>query len=272
MKAYLNSIIPQIKSFSESLDKTTLFVDKAWAYIDEDNAVQKLIFKRNNELILSKNGKAEVGRWEYYPAAKSILIDRVTDKILCNEQYIDNGVMILKVDGTNNEFFALANENIVPDLDVYKYLVAIKKRKNYSPKILERRLIDGRIIEIEKQYCSQIKILKNDRVLIEETPIQDGKYQLEKVDEFFEIKDGIVLKSLTERKFINPEGVEINVQMQYLGSINYGDYVYISGKHVENEEVNFSKRYNLIVKDGIVIKLQHKLKFLRWLDWTITIS
>lgn len=272
MKAYLNSIIPQIKSFSESLDKTTLFVDKAWAYIDEDNAVQKLIFKRNNELVLSKNGKAEVGRWEYFPAAKSILIDRVTDKILCNEQYVDNGVMILKVDGTDNQFFALANERVVPDLDVYRYLLEVRKEQKKHLRIVEKRLIDGRVIDIKLRSEYNDDVLVGDSVMLDSTPIEDGKYQMEEKNKFLVIKKGRIFSKLIEKTFINPIGVSICVHMIASDRIYRGDYVYINGQQIENDVINFSRKYNLIVKNGVVEKFQFKSKFFRWLDWTIEIS
>ena len=66
---------------------------------------------------MSKDGQVNMGKWDYLPEAKSLLIDRGKDTILCNEGFIDEAVMILKMDGTNNNFFVLANENIVPDLD-----------------------------------------------------------------------------------------------------------------------------------------------------------
>ena len=92
-------------------------MDKPWALIDSDLEIQKLIFKKNNELILSKDGQVKIGKWDYFPEAKSLLIDREEDKILCNEAFIDDAVLVLKMDGTSNNYFVLANENIIPDLD-----------------------------------------------------------------------------------------------------------------------------------------------------------
>jgi hypothetical protein len=125
MKIYLKSIVSQLRNFSATLEKASILIDKPWALIDEEFEMQKLIFKKNKELILSKNGQVQIGKWEYFPEAKSLLIDRSSDKkdiILCNEVFIDEGVMVLRIDGLENRFFLLANENIVPDLDAIKYL------------------------------------------------------------------------------------------------------------------------------------------------------
>jgi len=116
MNTILKYYVKQLSSFSKSLEKKALFVDKPWAMIDEEFEMQKLIFKNNQELIMSKNGKVQMGRWEYLAEARCLLIDRGKDKILCQEGFIEEGVLILKLDGTEGRFFALANENIIPDL------------------------------------------------------------------------------------------------------------------------------------------------------------
>jgi len=99
MKTYLQSIVPQIQRFSQSLNKKAILINKPWAIVDSDGEIQKIIFKKNKELILSKNGQVTEGKWDYFPEAKSLLIDRGTDKILCNEAYIDEAVLIMKLDG-----------------------------------------------------------------------------------------------------------------------------------------------------------------------------
>jgi hypothetical protein len=47
MKLYLKSIVKQLKNHSASLEKTSIFIDKPWALIDDEFEVQKMIFKRN---------------------------------------------------------------------------------------------------------------------------------------------------------------------------------------------------------------------------------
>lgn len=260
MKIYLKSIVKQMQRFSASLDKTSILIDKPWAMIDEEFEIQKLIFKKNKELVLSKNGQVQMGKWDYFPEAKSLLIDRGADKILCNEAFIDSGVMILRLDGTDNRFFMLANENIVPDLDAIKYL---NKLRYQRLKIVEIRLIDGKILEIQRDdeyYRPRI----GNTVTVDAELVQDGKYQLSK-QEYLEIKQSRIFKFLTETKHINSEGQEILVQQQNNNKIDYGDYVFMFGRQVDNAIINFTKAKNLIVKDGIVIKFEWKSKVLRWI-------
>lgn len=264
MKLYLKSIAKQLNNFSLSLDKTSIFIDKPWTLIDEEFEMQKLIFKKNKELILSKNGKVQEGKWDYFPEAKSLLIDRNSDKILCNEAFIDKGVMILKLDGTENRFFILANENIVPDLDANRYLKELRYEKL---RIKETQLIDGSVIEVVHENGYSSPQLGNP-VTVDAETIEDGKYQLAKKEKYYEIRKGRIFKILTEVNYTNPEGKEIYIQQQKSWKITHGDCVYIYDKPVESTLINFTESKILVVRDGKVVRLERKNPFTRWLSKT----
>ncbi len=262
MNIYLKSIVRQLKNHSATLERTSIFLDKPWALIDDDLEMQKLIFKGNKELILSKNGQVQMGKWDYFPEAKSILIDRGNnDRILCNEAFIDKGVMILRKDGTDNNFFILANENIVPDLDANRYLKELRYQKL---KILETKLVDGRVLEVQREYDDWHIPEVGSPVTEEAEPIEDGKYQLENMRQYFEVKEGRIFKILTEKTYTNPQGQEIVIQQQDNTKITQGDYVFMFGALVENGIIDFSKSKKLIIKDGIARYLEPKNKLSLW--------
>jgi hypothetical protein len=263
MKVYLKSIVNQLQNYSTTLDRTSILIDKPWALIDEEFEMQKLIFKKDKELILSKNGQAQIGKWDYFPEAKSLLIDRNTDKILCNEAFIDNGVLILKLDGTENRFFILANENLVPNLDAKEYLKNLRYQKL---RIAEMNLSDGRILEIQRDNEQYEKARIGNVVTVDSESIDDGKFQLSEQNKYIEINKGKVLKILIETTYTNPDNQEIIIQQQDIWKICNGDYVYIFGKQVDNAIINFSKSKNLIVRDGIVVRLERKNKIARALS------
>jgi hypothetical protein len=265
MILYLKSIVKQLRNYSDTLDKTSILIDKPWALIDGEFEMQKLIFKKDNELILSKNGQVQIGKWEYIPEAKSLLIDRVTDKILCNEAFIDRGVMVLKLDGTDSKFFVFANENIVPDLDANRYLRELRYQKL---RIKEAKLIDGKILEVQGYGYASIDI--GNEVTIEAESIEDGKYQLEIIDnlqnQYYEVKKGRIYKILTETIYTTPSGQEVTIQQQDNSKVKHGDYVFMYGRPAENAIVDFSKYKNLVVRDGVVIRLERKNKVMKWIS------
>jgi hypothetical protein len=261
MRIYLKSIVKQLKNFSDTLDKTSILIDKPWALIDDEFEMQKFIFKRNKELILSKNGQAQIGKWDYLSGAKSLLIDRNVDKILCNEAFIDEGVLILRLDGTENRFFILANENVVPDLDAYRYLKDLRYQKL---KIVESKLFDGRIFEVHRADLNKEIPEVGNTVTENAEPIEDGEYRLENENQLYEVIRGRIFKILTETKYTNPRGQEIIIQQQDNNKIKPGDYVFMFGKKIEQAIIDFSKSENLIVKDGVVLRLEPKNKVSLW--------
>ena len=266
MKVYLKSIAQQLRHHSLSLEKTSNLINKPWALIDDEFEMQKLIFQRNKDLILSKNGIAQTGKWDYFPEAKSLLIDRNEDKILCKEEFVDHAVMILKLDGTENRYFILANENIIPDLDAYKYLKRLRYRKL---EIVERRLIDGRVLEVQSPYSGTPSY--GSRVTIDAARVEDGKYQLKEEHKYYEIKRGAITKIITEKKYTNPDGKEIFIHQNDNEKICFGDSVYMDGKPyrvsvITDEKINFTEAKHLIVREGKVVRLERKNPFFRKLS------
>lgn len=121
MLDYLSSLLPRLQQFSKSLNDTAIFCDVPWAFVDRDGERVTYIFRRNNELLVSKHGEVTTGRWEYLAAMQSLLIEHASRKRMYNQGFVDNVVMALRKDGTN-ELFLLANQQALPDLDAVKYL------------------------------------------------------------------------------------------------------------------------------------------------------
>lgn len=121
MLDYITSLLPRLQQFSKSLNDTAIFADVPWAFIDGDGERVTYIFRRNNELLVSKHGEVTTGHWEYLAAMQSLLIEHANRTRMYNQGFVDNVVMALRKDGTN-ELFLLANQQALPDLDAVKYL------------------------------------------------------------------------------------------------------------------------------------------------------
>jgi hypothetical protein len=110
MQTFIADIIPQLQRFSKKLDDLTLLTNQHWVVLDElENAKNVYIFRSNNELLISSNGKVEKGKWEYL-GNNSLLIDRKDDSYLFKHGFFDENVMALKIDG-KEEYAFLVNEN-----------------------------------------------------------------------------------------------------------------------------------------------------------------
>ncbi|MDE0536741.1 hypothetical protein, partial [Tenacibaculum sp. L6] len=67
--------------------------------------------------------------------SNSILLEINKEKRLYNNLFIDKGIMIFKLDGSSTNLFVLANQNIIPDLDISSYLYA--KYSNQIKNVVE---------------------------------------------------------------------------------------------------------------------------------------
>lgn len=133
MKYYLKDIITRLQKYSATLDQESFLVDKPWVVSNSDEKFEKLIFKRDGSVIFSINGDVTIGKWEYLPEAQALLVDYGEKKKLYRHQFMDEAILALKIDGTDQndeDFYLLANENLVQDHDAKKYL--LNKFQNIS--------------------------------------------------------------------------------------------------------------------------------------------
>jgi hypothetical protein len=110
MKTFLSDIFPKIQRYSEKLDNLTLLTNQHWVSIDGILSNKTVyIFRTNNELLISINGKVEKEKWEYL-GNKSLLIDKKTESYLFKHGFFDENILALKVD-SSEEYAVFVNES-----------------------------------------------------------------------------------------------------------------------------------------------------------------
>jgi len=155
------------------------------------------------------------------------------------------------MDGTNNNFFVLANENIVPDLDVYTYL---KKLRYRNLNIISRKLTDGKTLEIiigENEYEGP-KIGMN--VTIEAEYVSDGIYKTEEWNRKYVVKNSMIASIIHEVTYKTKDGIEIMVEQKIQEYYLKGEKVWINEKQAENREYRVIGARNIVVKEGKILK------------------
>jgi len=200
MKYYLKDIFPKLKKYSASLDQSSFLVDKPWVVTNSPEKFEKLIFKSNGTLYLSSNGDVTEGKWEYLPEAQSLLIDYGDRKKLYRHQYLDEAVLALKLDGpqvNDDDYFLLANENVVQNYDAVGYLKSkLKANKlidedDHSKKLIQDiQLSGGLLASIIKSSNSAYNKLYIDGELA-----NNGEYLSSDKNELFEIENGKIINS-----------------------------------------------------------------------------
>jgi hypothetical protein len=110
MKTFLSDIFPKLERYSEKLDNLTLLTNQHWVSIDDIISTKTVyIFRSNNELLVSTNGKVEKEKWEYL-GNKSLLIDKKAESYLFKHGFFDENILALKVD-SSEEYAVFVNES-----------------------------------------------------------------------------------------------------------------------------------------------------------------
>ncbi|MCB9266517.1 MAG: hypothetical protein H6558_15945 [Lewinellaceae bacterium] len=190
MRDYISSILPRIQQYSKQLNDEANFVEIPWGFIDDDGDKVTYIFRRNNELLVSKQGEVATGRWEYLRVVQSMLIEYNGAKRMYNQGFLDKAVMVLRKDGTE-EVFALANSQIIHDLRIDGYLKKVVEQGALNPPgdnqphrkpQIHRYLPDGqKIVFWGKPGTQGVLIGKGTRVTLGDSNmlLGDGKYNLQ---------------------------------------------------------------------------------------------
>ena len=197
MRDYLSTILPRIQQYSKQLNDEANFVEIPWAFLDEAGVKVTYIFRRNNELLVSRHGDVATGRWEYLPVVQSLLIEYQGSKRLYNQGFLDKAVMVLRKDGTE-ELFALGNSQIVADLNISRYLESKvagdhsefpqKRRYHYIGELAGSR---KKVVFWSEEGRTTVDFSTGTQVTMidKSTPLPDGEYKLNDGG-LMKVKDG----------------------------------------------------------------------------------
>jgi hypothetical protein len=135
MKTYFSDIIPKIQRFSQRLDNLTLLTNQHWVVIDEiQNSKNVYIFRQNNELLISQNGKVEKAKWEYL-GHDSLLIDRKENTYLFKLGFFDENILALKIDSKDEYAFLVNETRFDKELNSIENIIEFIKNKYIAHKI-----------------------------------------------------------------------------------------------------------------------------------------
>ena len=209
MKTFLSDLFPKLQRYSEKLDNLTLLTNQHWVCIDELSNKTVYIFRSNNDLLISTNGKVEKAKWEYL-GNKSLLIDRKEDTYLFKHGFFDENILALKVD-SNEEYAVFVNENKyegelnsidkIYDFLRKKYLDTSVKTINVNnttqpkvssePKFIRSFKTNRGDVTIEVNFEGAMPAI-NNKVFQNDTFAQDGKYKFGFMD-YIIVKNGVIV-------------------------------------------------------------------------------
>lgn len=111
MKTYLMSIPKSLKGVSDKLNVKSILCEKTWIVFHEETKVI-FIFQKGGSLIVSQNGEASKGQWEYIKSNKTILIEAEDVMLLLHPTFVDDVLFVLQQDGTDAYLILIDEEKI----------------------------------------------------------------------------------------------------------------------------------------------------------------
>lgn len=116
------SLPKSLKGINDKLNAKALLCEKSWVVFHEEKRVV-FIFQKNGSLIVSQNGVASKGKWEYVKSNKTILIETADVMLLLHPTFVDDVLFVLQQDGTEG-YFVLIDERQIGKF-VQKTIAAI---------------------------------------------------------------------------------------------------------------------------------------------------
>lgn len=245
---YIKNLLPRLQQYSSSLDHKEIFVDQPWILIDENGERHNYIFERNGNLLLSTNGTVTNGRWRYIAASKAMVITTSGKDFLLKQAFVDKGMMFLKLDGSTDTPWVFANENLIPDLDIQRYLlnVLIKKMQ------LERCTVNGKTAFAKKVDGSYIYYDEDVQPLNAEIKYVNGRNEI--------IRNGRIVRRFYTEIYSTDKG-QVYVEQQSVAGVNVGDVVYMNDTMAPDGFYQISKRISWLVSAGKIIEIKKKISF-----------
>ena len=137
MKTYFADIIPKIQRYSKRLDNLTLLTNQHWVIIDDINNTKVVyIFRPNNDLLISQNGRIEKAKWEYLDQT-SLLIDKKDGSYLFKHGFFDEHILALKIDGTEEHAFFVNETKNSRELNSLAGIIEFLNEKYLVPELKE---------------------------------------------------------------------------------------------------------------------------------------
>jgi hypothetical protein len=154
MLTYISHIFENLSNYSKKLDDVTLFQNQKWINIDEIGASKKLfIFRPDNKLLVSIDGKVKKGLWDYIDSS-TIILELDEDPILLRHTFIDDEILILNQDSTENyALFIKENEQLkrLNTIEQIKIYLEFKYKGILPPIILPPEIFPPDVIP-SKEY------------------------------------------------------------------------------------------------------------------------
>lgn len=249
MYEYLKNLLPRVQQYSKDLDTKELFNDKHWILMDDDGKRATYVFQREGRLIVSLSGVPKIGTWEYISAAKSLLLTVGDEKAFLSFSFFNNALFVLKKDADAETPWILVNKNVLPDLNIEKYLNSLLPVAERSDLEVSLELENGMILSI-----IGVKTIQNSYPGYEvrsKKVVTDGDFPIKNKHIAIRIIDSVINSYLTIVKYQTDKG-ELTINQ------TNSTFPIIGDKVLLNNDSNITGRFTLIDSENQIMGFEIK--------------
>ena len=171
MKFYFLNAVNKLTQYSKKLDNLSLLQNNHWVLFDNETREKKIvyIFRQQNELLISVNGKLTKEKWEFL-GNNSLIISVNDNNYLFKNGFIDEDILALKIDGQENFVVFINETNSKAELNsieaIEKFLInKYLQNKDLSNKHKNKNIFDYSTTDLylkNKSNLSDYEIWKAD--------------------------------------------------------------------------------------------------------------
>ena len=259
MYEYLRNILPRVKQYSRDLDVKELFNDKHWVLVDDDGKRATYVFERDGGLVVSLSGHPKDGSWRYVSAAKSLYLKvDGQEPAFLNFNFFNDALFILKKDDDAETPWVLINKNVIPDLNVKKYLNSLLPEEERPDLHVELELENGIILSVLRVKSLQSHYIGFKVFSLDNGPVSDGVYALKNEPKAVEIKGAIIKRYFNIVSYLTKDG-QLTIYLKYADFPAIGDYVFFNSNANITDEFELQKNRHdikiIVVKNGRIEKI-----------------
>lgn len=247
MFEYLKFLFTKVKSFDEKLKNIAFLQDKTWIRISLNGFNEKWFFRKNGVLTLSINGDVIDGSYELLN--EYLIIKFSNKKILLNQSFIYNDILLLKKDSVDSDFFAFYDNSKFSENEFLKH-IEYSRRKDLN--IKQITLLDNTKAEIIRNP-NQKGIIKGNTVLIKgQLPNQD---LIETNFNYYELVNGKISNIFNKRKYKIFDN-EITIKQKW-EKLSIGDKIVSSNNKLLNGRYKIKSVNGIEIFDNTIEKIFH---------------
>lgn len=256
MKDYITHWIPRLKAYSQKLDRLAKLYNQPWVIVNDNEDFVKIIFQNQGKLIVSRNGVVTDGSWQLLSIEQSILLEMNGQKRLYNHQFFDQGLMVLALDGNRSGYFILANQNIIPSLDIESYLITkykkVLKTAGGGAMLLPNEFWEVRDLEDDRKLQIVSDGLNSDVYIDSKVP-KDGLYRTKDNTFAYDLKIGKLKTKFLIQSYVLKNGDTAEIGETALNGGGPGSPIWINGKTAPDGKYRVSWLFKFYVRNGRIV-------------------